>query len=195
MHLSMSINTDISLQRDFIKAHLEKPLVMIGLMGAGKTSIGKMLAEELGCDFIDSDDEIVKREGRTIPEIFAQSGEPHFRKVEREVIGDLMKDTKPHVIGTGGGAFMNEQTREVIKQSATSLFLKADINVLLNRVGKGEGRPLLMAGNPREILQDLMNKRYPIYSKADITVDTRNEAPQKTLNRAIEALYTHLNPS
>lgn len=189
----MSVTTLVKLKSDFIRANLEKPLVIIGLMGAGKTSIGNMLAEELGYDFVDSDDAIVKREGRSIPEIFAQSGEPHFREVERDVIQDLMRDTKPHVIGTGGGAFMNDQTRQVIKKTGLSVFLKADLDVLVKRVGSGEGRPLLMAGNPREILQELINKRYPIYQEADLIVETRNESPQETLGRVSEALYNKLS--
>lgn len=174
---------------------MEQPLVIIGLMGAGKTSIGKMLAEELGYDFLDSDDVIVEREGRSIPDIFEQSGEPHFRQIEREVIQDLMQDSTPHIIGTGGGAFMNEKTRQAIKQSGTSIFLKASLDVLVNRVGQGEGRPLLTAGNnPREVLDKLMQERYPVYGKADLTVETRAETPEETLNSVMNALYTHLKP-
>ncbi|HPF79135.1 MAG TPA: shikimate kinase [Alphaproteobacteria bacterium] len=191
----MSINALVNLKSDFIRANLEKPLVVIGLMGAGKTSIGNMLADELGYGFVDSDDEIVKREGRSIPEIFAQSGEPHFREVERDVIQDLMRDTNPHVIGTGGGAFMNDQTRQVIKEAGLSVFLKADLDVLVKRVGSGEGRPLLMAGNPREILQELINKRYPIYQEADLIVETRDESPQETLARVSDAIYNKLSLS
>ncbi len=191
----MSITALVNLKSDFIRANLEKPLVVIGLMGAGKTSIGNMLADELGYGFVDSDDEIVKREGRSIPEIFAQSGEPHFREVERDVIQDLMRDTNPHVIGTGGGAFMNDQTRQVIKEAGLSVFLKADLDVLVKRVGSGEGRPLLMAGNPREILQELINKRYPIYQEADLIVETRDESPQETLARVSDAIYNKLSLS
>ncbi len=189
------MSTTIDLKLHFIRAHLEQPLVIIGLMGAGKTSIGKMLAAELDYDFIDSDEMIVKREQRSILDIFAQSGEPHFREVERAVIQDLMLDVAPHVIGTGGGAFMNAETRAAIKETGVSIFLKASLDVLAERVGNGEGRPLLTAGNsPREVLDKLMQDRYPIYAEADLAVETRAETQKETLNRVINALYTHLKP-
>lgn len=176
---------------------MEHPLVIIGLMGAGKTSIGMMLAEELGYDFVDSDDVIVEREKRSIPEIFGENNknEPEFRRIEREVIQDLMLDSTPHIIGTGGGAFMNVDTRKAIKKSGTSIFLKASLDVLAERVGKGKGRPLLTAGNnPREVLDKFMKERYPIYSEADLIVETRAETQEETFNRVINALYTHLKP-
>lgn len=197
MQFAVSITTDISLQKDFIRAHLEQPLIIIGLMGAGKTSIGKMLAEHLGYDFVDSDDKIVERAGRSIPEIFGPNNihEQEFRDLERQVIADLMADVKPHVIGTGGGAFMNDHTRKLIKDKGLSVFLKASLDVLCDRVGAGEGRPLLMQGDPRQILSDLIEKRYPVYGEADLTVETLNEPVEETLNRAVQTLYTHLKHS
>ena len=188
----MSITVNIDLQIEFLRVHLEKPVIIVGLMGAGKTSIGKMLAEKLGYDFVDSDEVIVKREEREISKIFEQDGEPHFRMVEREVIADLMIETKPHIIGTGGGAFMNDDTRALVKASdAVSIFLKADLDVLLERVGDGEGRPLLQ-GDPAGKLQELMDIRYPVYGEADLTVETRSEKPEETLDRVIDTLYNHL---
>ncbi len=189
-------NTDkIHLQQDFLRAHLEKPIIIVGLMGAGKTSVGKALAASLGYDFIDSDDVIVERAGMSISDIFATKGEPHFRVLEREALSDLMQDQKPHVIGTGGGAFMNDQTRKVIKTAGISIFLKADLDVLLQRVGTGEGRPLLEAGNPREILAGLIAQRYPVYGEADLTVATKTEPMEETLERVTQALYNHIQPA
>ena len=169
-------------------SYMKKPIIMVGLMGAGKTSIGQMLAEALGYDFIDSDDVIVTKEGRTIPNIFTQSGEPYFRDVERTVIGDLMQAVEPYVIGTGGGAFMNDETRALIKEKGISVFLKADLEVLLERVGDGEGRPLI-EGDPAGKLKALMDSRYPIYSEADITVETLSEPVEQTMGRVKDALY------
>lgn len=170
---------------------LKKSIVLVGLMGAGKSSLGRMLAAEFNCGFVDSDEVIVEREGRSISTIFAENGEPYFRDLETKVVRDLVNQTKPQVIGTGGGAFMNENTRRVIKESATAVFLRANLNILLNRVGKGEGRPILEAGNPSEILQKLIAERYPTYSQADITVKTYNEDPQVTCDRVKQALYNY----
>ena len=191
----MSNADKIHLQQDFLRAHLEKPIIIVGLMGAGKTSVGKALAESMEYDFVDSDDVIVERAGMSISDIFATQGEPHFRALERDVLSDLMQDQQPHVIGTGGGAFMNDQTREVIKTAGISIFLKADLEVLLERVGTGEGRPLLEAGNPREILAGLIERRYPVYAEADLTVATKTEPMEETLKRVTQALYNHIQPA
>jgi shikimate kinase len=191
----MSIVVGFNFRKEFLEAHLEQPVILVGLMGAGKTSIGKMLADELGHRFVDSDEVIVAREGRDIPTIFKESGEAHFRQTEREVLRDLMDDTAPHVIGTGGGAFINDETRQLIKESnAVSLFLKGDLEVLLERVGDGEGRPLLQ-GDARGKLKELMDIRYPVYAEADITVETRSEEPAQTLSRVMDSLYNHLKLS
>lgn len=191
----MSNADKIHLQQDFLRAHLEKPIIIVGLMGAGKTSVGKALAESMEYDFVDSDDVIVERAGMSISDIFATQGELHFRALERDVLSDLMQDQQPHVIGTGGGAFMNDQTREVIKTAGISIFLKADLEVLLERVGTGEGRPLLEAGNPREILAGLIERRYPVYAEADLTVATKTEPMEETLKRVTQALYNHIQPA
>ena len=191
----MSNADKIHLQQDFLRAHLEKPIIIVGLMGAGKTSVGKALAESMEYDFVDSDDVIVERAGMSISDIFATHGEPHFRALERDVLSDLMQDQQPHVIGTGGGAFMNDKTREVNKTAGISIFLKADLEVLLERVGTGEGRPLLEAGNPREILAGLIERRYPVYAEADLTVATKTEPMEETLKRVTQALYNHIQPA
>lgn len=181
-------------QISVIKTELLKPVVLVGLMGAGKTSLGDSLSKTLGVDFIDSDDVIIERDGRSIAEIFARSGEGYFRDLERQVLAELSKTAKPCVIGTGGGAFMDEGTRQVILGSALSVFLKADIEVLQERIGSGEGRPLFKGKTVEEVLKTLIQERYPIYNQATLTVETYDEPEQETLNRLISALYIHLKP-
>ena len=177
-----------------IRGELAKPIVLVGLMGAGKTSLGKSLAKTLNVDFIDSDDVIIAKDGRNIAEMFARSGEGYFRDLERQVLTELSKTKRYCVLGTGGGAFINEETRQVILTHATSVFLKADIEVLKKRVGSGEGRPLFREKNVEEVLKTLIQERYPIYNQAALTVETHDERKQETLNRLISALYIHLKP-
>lgn len=177
-----------------IKGELSKPIVLVGLMGAGKTSLGRALAKTLNVDFIDSDDVIIAKDGRSIAEMFARSGEGYFRDLERQVLVELSKTKRHCVLGTGGGAFMNDETRQVIKAHTTSVFLKADIEILKKRVGTGEGRPLFKGKSVEEVLKTLIEERYPIYNQADLTVETRDESRKETLNRLISALYIHLKP-
>ncbi len=179
---------------DFIKAGLDKPVVLVGLMGAGKTSLGKILAECLAVSFVDSDDVIIRRENLSVSEIFAQKGEAYFREVEKKVISDLMQGETLRIIATGGGAFMNETTRQVIQKNALSVFLKADQDVLLGRIGTGENRPLFKEKNPSDVLNNLIVERYPVYELADLQVETYEESEEKTLNRLVDTLYTHLKP-
>lgn len=171
-----------------------KHIVLVGTGGAGKTSLGEVLAEFLGMNFIDSDEVIINREQRSIPEIFADKGEPYFRHLERQAFADLIAEETPHIIGSGGGAFMNDATRALIKEKALSIFIKADIEVLLSRIGEGEGRPMYEGKDTRAVLEDLIATRYPIYEEADIIVETLNEPMEKTLVRLTESLYTHLKP-
>lgn len=148
-------------------------LVFVGLMGAGKSAIGRLVAHELGLSFVDSDHEIERVSRMTITELFAAYGEAEFRALETRVIERLLQ-TGPRVVSTGGGAFINENTRRRIRESGVSLWLKADLDVLWNRVSRREGRPLLKTPNPRQTLQALMNERYPIYAEADLTVISRD---------------------
>lgn len=174
-----------------IKSRLAKPIVMVGLMGAGKTKIGGLLADALGLPFVDADHEIELSAGCTIAEIFAQYGEPTFRDLERKVITRLLSE-KLRVIAPGGGALMNEETAALVKSSSTSIWLYADLDVLVERTGRNNKRPLLQGGDPREILQGLMDKRYPSYAKADITVTTDAAEAEVTLERVLKALDAHL---
>ena len=170
---------------------LVRPLVLIGLMGAGKSSVGLRLAKALNVPFVDSDDEIEKAAALTIPEIFEKYGEPHFRSGERRVIARLLTE-QPRVIATGGGAFMDEETREVIARHAVSVWLRADLDVLVARTAGREHRPLLNQGNPREILAGLIDARYPVYGLADVAVDSvAGQAHEDMAERIIAALQEH----
>jgi len=170
---------------------LVRPIVLIGLMGAGKSSVGLRLAEALGAPFRDSDNEIEKAANLTVPEIFAKYGEPDFRDGERKVIARLLAEG-PMVLATGGGAFMNENTRAEIEKRAVSVWLKADLDLLVSRTSGRTHRPLLNRGNPREILRGLIDERHPVYAKADVTVVSRaGQTHEQMANRIIAALKRH----
>ena len=164
-----------------------RTVVLVGLMGAGKTKIGRRLALRLGLPFFDSDQEIEAAAGETIEEIFANRGEQLFRDGERRVIARLL--AKPvHVLATGGGAFMDPATRAAIARRGVSLWLRADLEVLAQRVSRRADRPLLKAGDPRAILAELIERRYPIYAEAEVTIDSGDSSPEATVNRALAAL-------
>lgn len=152
-----------------IPLHPGTPIVLIGMMGVGKSTVGRRLAARLGLAFVDADEEIEKAAGMTIPEIFARYGEPHFRDGERRVIARLM-DGAPRVIATGGGAFMQADTRALILDNALAVWLDADIDVLVDRVSRREGRPLLKDKDPRTVLTELAATRNPVYALAPIHV-------------------------
>jgi shikimate kinase len=165
----------------------ERSLVLVGLMGAGKSAIGKRLAARLGIPFVDADTEIEAAAGRTIEEIFAEHGEAHFRDGERRVIARLLEGPV-HVLATGGGAFMDPETRARIRAHGLSIWLRADLDVLVRRVRKRSNRPLLKQGDPREILARLMAVRYPVYAEADITVDSADVAHEVVVEAILKAL-------
>lgn len=165
---------------------LVRPVVLIGLMGAGKTSVGAKLAELLGASFRDSDSEIERAANMTVPEIFERYGESHFRDGERRVISRLLGEG-PKVLATGGGAFMHPLTRAMIGEKAVSVWLKADLDLLVNRTVGRVHRPLLNRGNPREILKGLMEVRYPVYSQADVHVRSRPGLTHEQMARRIIA--------
>lgn len=152
----------------------KRNLVLVGLMGAGKSAIGKLVASEMGIPFIDSDHEIERVSRMTIPELFEKYGEPEFRRLENRVIARLLR-TGPRVLSTGGGAFMNGDTRQSIMESGVSLWLDADLETLWERVIKRDNRPLLRTENPKQTLENLMVSRYPTYALADLKVKSRNE--------------------
>lgn len=169
----------------------QRSVVFVGLMGAGKTAIGRKVAAALGLQFTDSDHEIESVSRMTIPDLFDRYGEAEFRSLEQRVIARVL-ESGPQVLSTGGGAFMNEQTREAIAAGGLSVWLKADVDTLLDRVSKKQNRPLLRNADPRAVLERLMAERYPVYALADVTVATRDERKEVIAGEVIEALGRHL---
>ncbi len=169
-----------------------RSIVLIGLMGAGKTAVGRRLAAKLGLPFTDADGEIEAAAGETINEIFATHGEPYFRQGEARVIARLLKEG-PQVLATGGGAYMDAGTRANIEAQGVSVWLKADLPLLLHRVRRRDNRPLLKSGDPEKVMRDLMQARYPVYAQADITVESRDLPHDVMVVDVVEALSRFLD--
>ncbi len=176
-----------------VPKHIPRTIALVGLMGAGKSAVGRRLATQMGLPFIDADTAIEAAAGCTIEEIFARHGEPEFRDGERRVIQRLLESEPVHVLATGGGAFVNEQTRARLKQQAVTIWLRADLETLLERVAKRSNRPLLKQGDPRMVLEKLIADRYPIYAEADIVVDTAPGPVEETVERVLDALTGFLD--
>lgn len=176
-------------KQDWALRRLPSPhvVVLIGLMGVGKSTIGRRLAPRLGLPFFDSDIEIEAAAGCSVSEFFADYGEAAFRDGERRVIARLL-DSGPCVLATGGGSFLDAETRQLIAQRGLSIWLRADVEVMLRRVSRRQCRPLLTGGSPRDILEKLVDQRYPIYSRADITVETGDQPTQDTVDRVFSAI-------
>lgn len=173
------------------KGAADRPTIaLIGLMGAGKTTVGRRLADRLGLPFRDADTEIEAAAGRTVAELFEDFGESYFRNGERRVIKRLLKGP-PHVLATGGGAFLDPETRALIRARAVSVWLKADLDVLLERVSRRNHRPLLKRGDRKAIMARLMNERYPVYADADIVVETGTGPHEDVVRRILRALEAH----
>ncbi|PHR59717.1 MAG: shikimate kinase [Robiginitomaculum sp.] len=171
-----------------------RSIVLIGLMGVGKTTIGRRLAAALGLVFHDADHEIEKSAGRSVQDIFADFGEPAFRAGERKVILRLLQE-KPCVLATGGGAFMDQEIREAIAKHATSIWLRAELDELVRRTAKRDTRPLLQNGNRRKILHTLMQERHPVYAAADLVVDSSEGPHTNTVEAIIQALQKFERPA
>ncbi|MRG55136.1 shikimate kinase [Phyllobacterium sp. SYP-B3895] len=185
-------HTDVSETARSIRERLgHKSIVLIGLMGAGKSTVGKKLAALVELPFFDADHEIEKVSTMTIPELFEAYGEAEFRDLERRVIARMLEDG-PIVLATGGGAYMNEQTRRAIASEGVSLWLKAELDVLMQRVARKQNRPLLKNDNPRGVMERLMTERYPIYARADLTVNSREEKKEIIALEAMQAIAEHL---
>ena len=165
---------------------------MVGLMGAGKTAIGHRLAARLALPFIDADSEVEAAAGCTINEIFERHGEAAFRDGERRVIARLLDEPR-RVLATGGGAFIDADTRALIGREAISVWLRAELEVLVRRTARRDNRPLLKRGNPRQILDRLIEERYPIYAQADIVVDSVDGPPEDTVDNVLAALERRLS--
>lgn len=170
---------------------LPKSLVLVGMMGAGKSSIGWRLAKKLGIPFHDSDQEVERAAGCTVADIFETWGEKAFKDAERRVVKRLLGETT-QIISTGDGAFIDPETRDLIKKNAISLWLRADPDILYERVTRRDTRPILFDGDPKTILEEMVDKRYPIYGEADLTVDSNDDAHEATVNRLVQVLKEHI---
>tara|TARA_R110000782_G_scaffold78276_4_gene155118 strand:- start:56983 stop:57537 length:555 start_codon:yes stop_codon:yes gene_type:complete len=176
-----------SSQADKLAFDTARPIVLIGMMGVGKSTVGRRLAAQLGLDFVDADDEIATAAGMSISDIFANYGEEEFRDGERRVIARLLEQGRK-VIATGGGAFMNAETRTLILEKAIAIWLDADIDILVERVSRREGRPLLKDKNPRTVLTELAAVRNPVYALAPIHIKSGDGPHEQTVERIREAL-------
>ncbi len=187
----MTENQNIKDLAEAIKNRLDKPVALIGMMGSGKSHIGALLARALGLEFVDSDRKIEEAAGCSIAEIFERDGEQRFRDAEKRIIADLL-ETGPIVLATGGGAIVNESTADAIWSRAISIWIDADIDALLERVMHKKNRPLLAQGDPRDIIEELLEKRRPIYAKADITVRSDAGAIADVVDGSVKSLHEFL---
>jgi shikimate kinase len=168
----------------------QRSLVLVGLMGCGKSSIGKRLATRLSLPFVDADEEIERVAQKSISEIFADHGEAFFRDRESKVISRLLANG-PQVLATGGGAFITPETRANVSDAGLSIWLRAELPVLMRRVAKRDTRPLLKGGDPEQVMRDLMTTRYPIYAEADLTVESRDVPHESIVSEIVAALARH----
>ncbi|TPW32118.1 shikimate kinase [Martelella alba] len=181
----------LNLRQKALRGLAGRNLILVGLMGAGKSAIGKMVADTLAIPYIDTDAEIEKAARMSISELFQKYGEPEFRALETRVIERILTEG-PAIVSTGGGAFINPVNREMIARSGLSMWLKADLETLWDRVRRRSTRPLLKTENPKETLRALMESRYPIYGLAEVTVMSRNvrkETVMRDVLKALAALY------
>jgi shikimate kinase len=176
---------------DILSALAGRSIVLVGMMGVGKSTIGRRLAARLKLPFVDADTEIEAAAGMTIPEIFERHGEQHFRDGEVRVIARLL-DAGPGVLATGGGAFMREETRARIAAKAVSIWLRADHDVIMKRVRRRADRPLLQTADPEGTVTRLLSEREPVYRNADITISSRDVPHDRIVEECLEALHAHL---
>ncbi len=165
----------------------DRTVALVGLMGAGKSTVGRRLAERLGRSFYDSDNEIEKAAGLSVADIFSLHGEEEFRRGEHQVLKRLL-DEKPHILATGGGAYLNPETRDLMREKAVTIWLNADLETLWKRVSRRNHRPLLRRPDAKEVLSNLFDERRPIYQLADLTVHSVDGPHSKTVSAIIKAL-------
>jgi shikimate kinase len=178
-------------EADIVAALGKRLIVLVGMMGVGKSTIGRRLAARLRLSFIDADTEIEAAAGMSIPEIFEVHGEPHFRDGEARVIARLL-ESGPAVLATGGGSFMREETRRRIAEKAVSIWLRADVDIIMRRVKRRADRPLLQTTDPEATVTRLISEREPIYRNADLTVASREVPHDRIVDECVEALLVHL---
>ncbi len=171
---------------------LPRTVALVGLMGVGKTTIGRRLADHFGLPFVDADEEIEKAAGQSVADIFAHYGEAGFRDGEQKVISRLL-DAPVHILATGGGALTNALTRERLKAKAITVWLKTDLRILARRVANKPHRPLLKDRDPMDVLKDHVQKRYPLYEMADVVVDTGDNSHGRATEMVLDALFAYLN--
>lgn len=169
-----------------------RTIALVGLMGAGKSAIGKRLAQVLALPFHDADHEIELAAGRSVSDIFAERGEAEFRRGERQVLARLLREPM-HVLATGGGAFLDESTRALLRERAVTIWLTADIDTLFKRVSRRSTRPLLQTPDPRAALERMLHVRAPIYAEADLHVDSMAGPPSRTVHAVLLALSTYFS--
>jgi shikimate kinase len=169
----------------------DRLIVLVGMMASGKTSVGRLLGQRLGLPFMDADHEIETAAHMTVPEIFARHGEPYFRSGEKRVIARLL-GTGPAVLATGGGAFMNAETREAVAARGISVWLKADADTIVRRARRRSNRPLLQTNDPEKTVRELMASRYPVYALADVTVESEDGPHENTVDAVLAALANHV---
>jgi len=179
-------------QANLIAVLGRRSVVLIGMMGAGKSSIGRRLSARLGIPFVDADSEIEKAANMSIAEIFSARGEPYFRAGETRVIARLL-ESGPQVLATGGGAFMNPDTRAAVRAKGISVWLRAPLEVLTRRIKRRGDRPLLKNSDPVETLRRLIDERYPVYAEADVTVESRDVPHDTIVDEIIEGLRLRLS--
>jgi shikimate kinase len=172
---------------DIVRRLGARSLVLVGLMGCGKSSVGRRLSNRLAIPFVDADDEIEKAADKSISEIFVEHGEDYFRAGERRVIARLLREG-PQVLATGGGAYMNADTRAAVRSSGVSVWLRAELPLLMRRVSKRVNRPLLRAADPESTMRGLMELRYPIYAEADIVVDSLDVSHDVMAEKVLQAV-------
>jgi shikimate kinase len=185
-------NVPRTVEAGIVEALGVRSLVLVGMMGAGKSSVGRKLAMRLAMPFVDADTEIEAAAGMTIPEIFEIRGEAEFRSGEARVIARLL-DGGPQVLATGGGAYMNAETRRLTGQKAVSVWLKAEFDILMRRIKRRTDRPLLRTADPDATLKRLIEDRYPTYALADITIESRDVSHDVIVDELIEALAGHFS--
>ena len=182
---------DGSLEKAIVDALNGRTIVLVGIMGCGKSTVGRRLAQRLGLDFLDADSEIERAANKTITEIFAEHGEPYFRSGEERVIARLLQEG-PQVLATGGGAFMSDATRDEIAAHGISIWLKAEFDTVMARVRRRSTRPLLQNPDPEGTMRALMEKRHPVYALAELTVLSREVPHETVVDDIMEALRQHL---